>query len=44
MKTKEQELGLIGLQEMSNSEKNEIDGGRLYPWNDEVDTLGIAIF
>lgn len=32
MKTKEQEMNLLGLQEINDSEKDEISGGRLYPW------------
>ena len=31
MKTKEQELDLLGLQEMNASEKNEVEGGLAFP-------------
>jgi len=31
MKTKEQELALLGLEEMNVSERNEVIGGVLYP-------------
>jgi len=43
MKTKEQEIDLLKFQEISDSEKNEVTGGRLYPWDTEIpfDPIGI---
>jgi len=38
MKTKEQELDLLVFQEISDFEKNEVTGGRLYPWDPEIPT------
>jgi len=32
MKTKEQELILLGLEEINDSQKNEVKGGILYPF------------
>jgi len=39
MKTKEQELALLGLNEMNGSEKNEIVGGVLYPFPTKDDFI-----
>jgi len=44
MKTNEQELALLGLQEINESERKEVKGGVLYPFDINFDINDYIIF